>query len=256
LRSSIEVALLPFLVPWYNVVMANQHTLEWPDRFWSKVTKTDTCWNWSAGLDSSGYGVIRYLNKNKKAHRVSYLMEYGDFDESLLVLHKCDTPSCVRPDHLFLGSQSDNMTDMVVKGRHGAGSQSLPSFEEFSKIIPKRKVSSTCRNGHEYTKENTRLKLIKKRVIRVCRSCQRFSAKKDLIKYKVSGFVRGIENRQEVVSGLVDKINKSGVVCWYCQGPFECLDHFIPKFLGGPISVENINPSCNECNQKRKSFYA
>ena len=235
--------------------MANQYTSKWPDRFWNKVDKTNECWNWTSTLDSSGYGVIGYLGKNKKAHRISYLIEYGVFDESLKVLHVCDNPRCVRPSHLFLGSQSDNMTDMVNKKRHGAGANKVPSFEEFSKMIPKRRLSKLCKRGHEYTKENTRIKLIGNRVTRVCRECQRYSAKKDPVRYKVNSFVRGVENRQEIVSGLVDKIKSNGVKCWYCKGPFECLDHEFPKHLGGQISIENINPSCNDCNQRRKSIY-
>lgn len=254
--SSAKPLSPPFIFTWYNIVMANQYTDKWPERFWSKVIKTEKCWNWNAGVDRSGYGVIRYLGKNKKAHRISYLIEYGNFDESLRVLHKCDNPRCVRPSHLFLGSQSDNMTDMVNKGRHGAGKQDVPSFEDFSKIAPKRKISSHCQKGHEYSKENTRIKKVENRFVRVCRTCQRDSAKKDVIRYKVNGFVRGVDNRGQIVNGIVDKINSIGVKCWYCGGPFECLDHEFPKHLGGEITIENINPSCNNCNQKRKKLYA
>lgn len=248
--------LLPYILTWYNIVMANQYTTTWPERFWEKVIKTDCCWMWLASKDPSGYGTILYLGKVHKAHRLSYQLKFGDFDSNLRVLHSCDNPSCVNPSHLFLGTQSDNMQDMVKKGRHGAGKSEVPSYKDFLKIKPKKKVSDFCKNGHDYSKENTRIKIVKNRFVRVCRTCQRNTDKKDPVAYKVKGFVRGIENRKEVVDGLIDKIQGNGVKCWYCGGPFECLDHEFPKHLGGEISIKNINPSCNNCNQKRKKIYA
>lgn len=235
--------------------MANQYTTPWPDRFWEKVNKTEDCWIWMKSKDGSGYGTISYLGKVYKAHRLSYELEFGSFDKSLRVLHLCDNPSCIRPSHLFLGSQSDNMIDMVKKGRHGKGQLEIPSYEDFCKIPSKRKVSNFCKNGHEYSKENTRIKYIGQRLVRVCRTCQRNSAKKDMVRYKVNGFVRGVKNRKKIIDGIVDKIYANGVKCWYCKGPFECLDHEYPKHLGGKTTIENINPCCNNCNQKRKSLY-
>lgn len=244
-----------FSYPWYNSVMANQFTTSWPERFWEKVNKTEECWLWSASKDSCGYGIIRYNGKNWRSHRVSYEMEFGVFDHFLRVLHSCDIPSCVRPSHLFLGTQSENMQDMVKKMRHGAGQSLLPSYDQFSTLPKKRKVKDICRNGHRYSEESTRIKIIKDRLIRVCRICQKNADKKDPVAYKVKGFVRGVENRKTIIDGLIDKIYSNGVRCWYCGGHFECLDHELPKYLGGEISVENINPCCNTCNQKRKSLY-
>jgi hypothetical protein len=88
------------------------------DRFLAKVRKTDTCWLWLGSLSKKGYGVA-YLPPKKpvRAHRLSYFLEYGSFDESLMVLHKCDVRACVRPDHLFLGNAMTNNKDMEKKGR-------------------------------------------------------------------------------------------------------------------------------------------
>lgn len=95
-------------------------------RFWDKVNKTDDCWLWTAGT-SSGYGTIRGLDqKSVGAHRLSWELAHGPIPDDLQVLHECDNKLCVRPSHLFLGTQLDNMRDMVAKGRHarsGAGDQ-------------------------------------------------------------------------------------------------------------------------------------
>jgi hypothetical protein len=88
------------------------------DRFWSKVLKTDTCWLWQGFITKKGYGYFGVGNgKNDHAHRVSYRLTYGEFDNKLQVLHKCDNPPCVRPDHLFLGTNSDNYLDKLAKNR-------------------------------------------------------------------------------------------------------------------------------------------
>lgn len=88
------------------------------DRFWEKVSKTDGCWLWVGCLMTSGYGSFWVGPGHGKdgAHRVSFKIAYGDFDENLYVLHNCDVKKCVRPDHLFLGTQTDNMRDCAAKG--------------------------------------------------------------------------------------------------------------------------------------------
>lgn len=97
------------------------------ERFWEKVRKTETCWWWTANAtkDKEGnrrYGLIGEGRRGERmlyAHRVSWGIHNGPIPDGIMVLHRCDNPSCVRPDHLFLGTQSDNMQDMVAKGRNG-----------------------------------------------------------------------------------------------------------------------------------------
>jgi hypothetical protein len=90
------------------------------DRFWSKVEKTDYCWNWLAGT-VKGYGIIATSGgKYKFAHRLSFEMVKGEIPEGMQVLHKCDNPLCVRPSHLFLGDNDVNMQDRTNKKRHWA----------------------------------------------------------------------------------------------------------------------------------------
>lgn len=76
------------------------------------------CWIWQAAKDKDGYGKVRYQGKDYRAHRLSYQMHTGVNPKEMLVLHKCDTPSCVNPSCLFLGTNQDNMSDKVAKGRH------------------------------------------------------------------------------------------------------------------------------------------
>lgn len=90
------------------------------DRFWSKVTKTDGCWEWTGSRHTQGYGQFRFGGKSSKAHRVSWFLATGEMPPaSVKVCHRCDNPPCVRPDHLFLGSQRENMADCSAKGRMG-----------------------------------------------------------------------------------------------------------------------------------------
>lgn len=87
------------------------------DRFWDKIDKTNDCWNWTAATTTQGYGRFKLNGKLVSAHVLSYMIHNDDYDSTKDVCHKCDNPSCVNPDHLFLGSRSDNMLDCLRKGR-------------------------------------------------------------------------------------------------------------------------------------------
>jgi len=79
------------------------------------------CWKWVGQREKGGYGRIEYRGLRTHAHRVMYAYMYGVFDPELLVCHKCDNPICVRPTHLFLGTNDENMADMVRKERQCRG---------------------------------------------------------------------------------------------------------------------------------------
>lgn len=87
-------------------------------RFWQKVDRSGDCWIWTAYRQRAGYGQLTVNRRHWLAHRFAWLLCNGAIPMALDVLHRCDNPPCVRPDHLFLGTHSDNMKDCVAKGRH------------------------------------------------------------------------------------------------------------------------------------------
>ena len=112
--------------------MQINYSLKYIERFWRKVDKTSStllyngviCWIWIGGIRSSnGYGAVVMGDRKKilLAHRVSWVLTFGDIPDNLHVLHKCDNTSCVNPDHLFLGTHKDNMDDRDQKNRQPSG---------------------------------------------------------------------------------------------------------------------------------------
>ena len=86
--------------------------------FWNKVDicGEDDCWNWTAGKIPAGYGAFAIGRKNIGTHRLAYEYSVGKIPDGMFVCHRCDNKSCCNPNHLFLGTNSDNMNDMYKKG--------------------------------------------------------------------------------------------------------------------------------------------
>lgn len=112
------------------------------------------CWLWNKALRTDGYGNTSFGKRDIGAHRASYIAHVGLVPDGLFVCHRCDTPACVNPHHLFLGTAADNNRDRELKGRTARGPR-----------------VTHCTHGHEFTPENT----YTWRGSRTCRACNRLA---------------------------------------------------------------------------------
>jgi hypothetical protein len=121
------------------------------EQFWSRVDKRlDGCWVWTGSIakERGGYGIVYYSKKMWRSHRLAWLLSQGSIPIGKYVLHSCDNPPCVNPDHLWVGTQSDNMKDMHDKGRHPSPGQ--PPGEEHAMA---KLTDSAVRDIHRRVRE-------------------------------------------------------------------------------------------------------
>lgn len=123
----------------------------------ARIVVTDGgCWQWQ-GFSKGGYGQT-WWERPITVSRLIYAAVYGAFDVDMDICHTCDNPGCCNPQHLFVAEHADNMMDSIEKRRHAESER------------------THCPQGHEYTPENTEIKLTGKRgkgISRACRACQR-----------------------------------------------------------------------------------
>ena len=130
----------------------------------------DGCWNWLGSLNSNGYALIGYCGKTVLLHRLTYELCNGVFDKKLCVLHKCDNRKCINPDHLFLGTKSDNMIDCANKNRQY-----------------RQKVKNLyCKQGHMIAGHNAIQSKSKDHSWTECRICRNETTKRYKLKRKAN----------------------------------------------------------------------
>ena len=110
------------------------------------VVNPKLCWDWQGRLDDGGYGSMTLRGSTILVHRIAWIIDNGEIPKGMNILHKCDNPKCVNPDHLFLGTHFDNMRDMAAKGRapKRPGSKNPNSKLNESKV---REIKNLLANG-------------------------------------------------------------------------------------------------------------
>lgn len=145
-------------------------------RFHEKVDirTQDECWQWLGASRSAGGGMISYLGKPRSAARISWLLVFGfEPPEDLDLCHSCDNPTCVNPNHLWIGTRSDNMKDSREKGR-----LKMPCERGYPNSCS---MQTHCKHGHPFDKSNTSLR---RHNGRRCRTCNRLASRKHRLKHR------------------------------------------------------------------------
>lgn len=130
-------------------------------RLAERTDKSGDCWLWTGSRNGKGYGLIKDGGKTRQTHRIAWELARGRIPEGMVVMHRCDNPSCVNPAHLSLGTTADNNHDKIAKGRHPTGAAAITA----AKLTPDqvraiRASPGTCRRiAREYgvTEANVRL---------------------------------------------------------------------------------------------------
>ena len=149
-------------------------SVDFLERFWCRVAEKerDVCWEWGGQFDTrptQGYGMIHVAQTSVRAHRVAYELTFGvNLETHQLACHRCDNRRCCNPHHLFIGTQQDNVDDMVRKGRHH------------------NKQRTSCRRGHLLTPDN--LAPDKRPNVRKCKTCTKMITRRNYLRRKSAGY--------------------------------------------------------------------
>ena len=140
-------------------------------RFRGFINKTDSCWLWTSHKQGQyGYGGFTVRHRTYSAHRISWMIYKGEIPKGILVLHKCDVPMCVNPDHLYLGTCADNHRDMIQRKR------ARYHYAE----------RSHCAKGHELSGSNVEMRSDAP-TARRCVPCRREYMRMKMKQYRAAG---------------------------------------------------------------------
>lgn len=140
--------------------------------FWSKVEKRkpDECWPWLGYKNWYGYGLLCLYAKGlrkphaAKASRISYWLNVGPIQPGMCICHHCDNPTCVNPDHLFIGTHLDNARDRIAKGRGNCPMRKLTATQAMTIYLAKQRGVSTSVLAQKYNVDVTAIKNIWRRI--------------------------------------------------------------------------------------------
>jgi hypothetical protein len=139
-------------------------------RFWRNVKKTDSCWFWIGAKMNYGYGILEKGSQVKiSAHRFSYELHKGEIPKGLEVCHSCDNPPCVNPDHLWIGTHTENMRDAKKKGRLSSNGGRYPKLT-MSQIREVQKIGYSqpmWKTGEQYGVERSSIRRILSKELKV-----------------------------------------------------------------------------------------
>lgn len=147
------------MVPAWTTMAPWEYEAKNAHRLWTRcVPSAAGCWEW-LGSTQKGYARLEWKGKNEAGSRVAFMLQYGPIPEGKHVLHDCDNPLCINPDHLRLGTHADNMRDISKHGRHWQANK------------------THCKQGHPFDAANTRFRYRDGVAAgRNCRACGRASA--------------------------------------------------------------------------------
>ncbi len=150
---------------------------KWPrptkeEAFWERANKRpgNACWLWSGQLNGDGYGILR----RSSAHRFAYELLVGKIPDGLQVDHTCSVRNCVNPTHMDLVTHEENVRRSHARGMHDHKNNALAVYQ---------RSKTHCKNGHEFTPENTRIDPSTHNTRR-CRTCEREKTRRYLAKLK------------------------------------------------------------------------